>query len=384
MDFIETDELRLIRKAAAAIADRYGPAYFLDAARQDTGTSALWSELAASGFIGVNTPVGYGGGGGGMQELAAVAEETAAAGTPLVLLMVSPAICATLVAAHGTEQQKTLWLPLLAEGQTKMGFALTEPDAGSNSHAITTTAVRADDGSYRLSGTKYYISGADESAALIVVARTRTAQSAELGTSLFLVRTDAPGVSLDRIRMEIIAPENQYYVRFDDVRLDESALLGDEGDGLRTVFTGLNPERIICAAIAVGLARYALAKAAQYAQTRVVFGRPIGANQSIAHPLALARVHTDLAALMVSKAAWQFDNGVNAAESSNAAKLSAADAALESLDAAVQTLGGNGLTQEYELAAYWGLARLFKTAPVSREMVLNHVSQHSLRLPKSY
>lgn len=383
MSYHDSDETQLLRKSVASIAGKYGAGYFLKAARDKTGTDDLWSDLAAAGYIGVNTPEAYGGGGGGMRELAAVAEETAAAGTPLVLLMVSPAICATILATHGTGQQREQWLPRLTDGTAKIAFALTEPDAGSNTHAITTTASAAD-GGWTLEGTKYYISGADEADAFLVVARTRDDAGQDAGTSLFLVPADSPGVGIRRIAMEITAPENQYFVTFDGVRLDEAALVGQVGRGMRSVFTGLNPERIVCAAIAVGLGRYALAKAAAYARTRTVFGVPIGSHQGLAHPLALAHVHVELAAVMTAKAAWEFDNGHDAAASSNAAKLAAADAALEALDAAVQTLGGNGLSQEYELAAYWGLARLFKIAPVSREMVLNHVARHSLDLPKSY
>jgi alkylation response protein AidB-like acyl-CoA dehydrogenase len=179
-------------------------------------------------------------------------------------------------------------------------------------------------------------------------------------------------------------PEKQFTLRFDDVRLPASALVGDENQGFRQVFHGLNPERITGAALCVGIARYALARAARYANEREVWGKPIGSHQGVAHPLAKARVETELAALMTRKAAWLHDRGLPAGEESNMAKYAAAEAALAATDAAMQTHGGNGVASEFGLLPYWGLARLLRIAPVNREMILNFVAQHGLGLPRSY
>ena len=235
-----------------------------------------------------------------------------------------------------------------------------------------------------LRGTKHYISGVDEAAALMVVARSgRTSDGSPL-LSLFVVPTDAPGLVRTPLPVDILLPDKQFVLHFDDVRVPAEALVGEEGAGFRQVFHGLNPERITGAALGVGVARYALRRAAEYAATRRVWDVPVGAHQGVAHPLAQAKIETELAALMTHKAAWLHDHGLPAGEAANMAKYAAAEAALHALDVAVQAHGGNGVASEYGLLPYWGLARLLKIAPVNREMILNYVAQHSLGLPRSY
>jgi alkylation response protein AidB-like acyl-CoA dehydrogenase len=202
--------------------------------------------------------------------------------------------------------------------------------------------------------------------------------------SLFIVPTDSPGLDKTRIEMDIALPEKQYTLFFGDLRLPATALIGTEGNGFLQVFHGLNPERITGAALLVGIARYALRQAAEYATQREVWGVPIGTHQGLSHPLAKASMEVELAALMMRKAAWLHDQGLPAGEASNTAKYAAAEAALNAIDAAIQTHGGNGLAREYGLIPYWGVARLLRIAPVSREMILNFVAQHSLGLPRSY
>jgi len=386
MDFRPTPEQELLSAAVAGIAARYGHGYFQEKTRSGTKPDELWTELGEAGFLGVHLPESYGGGGMGISELAIVCEEVAAAGCPLLLMLVSPAICATLVARFGTDEQKERWLPPMARGESKMAFAITEPDAGSNSYRISTTA-RRDGDVWRLNGTKYYISGFDEAEAAIVVTRTGTEEgSGHAQLSLFIVDTDAEGVEARLLPVEIAAPEKQFTVFFDDCVLEADRLLGTEGDGLHQVFAGLNPERLMAAAISCGIGRYALGRAATYARERIVWDRPIGTHQGIAHPLAEAKVNLELARLMLQKAAWCYDAdlGLEAGEAANMAKYSAAEACLEALDEAIQTHGGNGLASESGLADLWGTARLLRTAPVSREMILNFVARHSLGLPKSY
>jgi alkylation response protein AidB-like acyl-CoA dehydrogenase len=267
-----------------------------------------------------------------------------------------------------------------------MAFAITEPDAGSNSHRISTVALRTGSaGGYVLRGTKYYISGVDEAAHVLVVARTGVSSAtgdAEL--SLFVVDTDAPGLQREIIPVEICAPEKQFTLFFDDVAVSPDRLIGSEGGGLAPLFAGLNPERILSAALLNGIGRYALGRASSYANDRQVWGVPIGSHQGLAHPLAKAAIDVELARLMTEKAAWLYDAGLDAGEASNMAKLTAADAAMAALDQAIQVHGGNGMATEYGLATLWGVTRLLRIAPVSREMILNFVSQHTLGLPRSY
>jgi alkylation response protein AidB-like acyl-CoA dehydrogenase len=287
-----------------------------------------------------------------------------------------------MIAEFGTEEQRQAWLPGLASGAAKVVFAITEPDAGSNTLRISTSAT-PDGDDWVLNGTKYYISGVDEAQAVLVVART--GQDERGGRlSLFLVPADAAGLERHLLPVDLLLPERQFTLHFDGVRAGPGALVGQEGEGFRQVFHGLNPERITGAALAVGVARYALGAAARYATERKVWSEPIGAHQGVSHPLARAKIETELAALMTRQAAWQHDHGVPAGESSNMAKYAAAEAALAALDAAIQAHGGNGLASEYGLMPYWGLARLLRIAPVSREMILNYVAQHSLGLPRSY
>ncbi|MGI8448878.1 MAG: acyl-CoA dehydrogenase family protein [Streptosporangiaceae bacterium] len=390
MDFAESAEHRGLRAAVAAIASGFGPQYYAQHAAERTPCEELWTKLGEAGFIGVNIPAEYGGGGGGLTELALVCEELGAQGTPLLLLVVSAAISAEVITRFGTDGQRATWLPGLAAGTSKVVFAITEPDAGSNTHRLATTATRDGDG-WVLRGTKYYISGVDEADALLVVARTGPVPSAtaqnlrnENQLSLFIVPADAPGLERSVLPVDLLLPEKQFTLHFDDVRLGPEALVGQEGEGFRQIFHGLNPERITGAAQCVGIARYVLAAAARYARERQVWDAPIGTHQGVAHPLARAKIDTELAALMIRQACWQHDHGEPAGESANMAKYAAAEAAIAAADAAMQTHGGNGFATEYGLLPYWASARLLRVAPVNREMILNYVAQHSLGLPRSY
>jgi alkylation response protein AidB-like acyl-CoA dehydrogenase len=384
MDFLPDEELELLRRSVAGVVGRFGHSYFVEQARGGGSAPELWKDLASHGFVGVNIPAEYGGGGGGMAELAAVEEECATGGCPLLMLLVSPAICGSIIARYGSSEQKERWLPGLASGADKMAFAITEPDAGSNTHRISTVATRHGDG-WRLRGTKYYISGVDDASRMLVVARTGVDERTGRGElSLFVVDTDTAGLRRQQIPVEVLATERQFTLWFDDVEIGPDRLVGPEGGGLRPLFDGLNPERILSAALLNGIGRYALEKAASYAREREVWGVPIGSHQGIAHPLAQAAVGVELARLMTQKAAWLYDAGADAAEASNMAKFAAADAAGAALDAAIQTHGGNGMATEFGLSTMWGMTRLLRIAPVSREMILNFVAQHTLGLPRSY
>jgi alkylation response protein AidB-like acyl-CoA dehydrogenase len=380
----DTGDQRLIRQSTGAIAARYGHAYYAERARAGGHIAELWAELGQAGLLGVHLPAEYGGGGAGLTELVIITEELAANGLPLLIAVISPAICGSILAAHASPAMKANWLPGLADGTRRMAFALTEPDAGSNSRNVS-TAARPDGSGWVITGGKYYISAADECEALLLVARDDSAAGhGRSPLSLFVVPTDAPGLTLRPIQTALVSPDRQFTVFLDEVRIGDDALIGAAGEGFRQVFAGLNPERILAAALCNGIGRYAIGKAADYARTRKVWSEPIGTHQGIAHPLAQAHVGVELARLATARAAELFDGGHDAAEAANMAKLAAADAALTALDQSIQTHGGNGLAIEYGLADLWFVTRLMRTAPVSREMVLNFVASHSLGLPLSY
>jgi alkylation response protein AidB-like acyl-CoA dehydrogenase len=319
-----------------------------------------------------------------MAEAVVVVEELAANGMPMLIWVISPAICGSILAHHGSDEMKREWLPDLADGSRKMAFGLTEPDAGSNSHKVATTARRTAAG-WKISGSKYYISAVDQADALLVVAKDAEHSTPEKSAlSLFVVPTNSPGLQLQKIETSIVSPDGQFTVFLDDVEVGEDALIGTAGNGLRQVFAGLNPERILVGAICSGVGRYAIGKAADYAKQRQVWSTPIGAHQGIAHPLAEAHIAVELGRLATIRSAELFDAGQSAGEAANIAKFAASEAALKALDQAIQTHGGNGLSHEYGLSELWFITRLMRTAPVSREMVLNFVAQTSLGLPRSY
>ncbi|MFB7464010.1 acyl-CoA dehydrogenase family protein [Streptomyces sp. NPDC056224] len=392
---IETEEHKALRTAVAALGRKYGRAYLARLAREGGHPDELWADAAKLGYLGVSLPEEYGGGGGGIAELSIVLEELGAAGCPLLMMVVSPAICGTVIARFGTEAQRRSWLPGLADGSRTMAFGITEPDAGSNSHRITTTA-RRDGDDWILTGRKVFISGVDIADATLIVGRTEDARTGRLKPCLFIVPRDTPGFAHSPIDMELQAAEKQFELALDDVRLPADALVGGgtshaegvggEDAGLLQLFAGLNPERIMTAAFAIGMGRYALARAVEYAKTRQVWKDPIGAHQAVAHPLAAAHIELELARLMMQKAAYLYDAGddMGAGEAANMAKYAAAEACVRAVDQSVHTLGGNGLTREYGLASLVTAARVARIAPVSREMILNFVSHQTLGLPKSY
>lgn len=386
MSFIETDEQRELRASVARLAERYNYLdYVLPKSRAGEPLTELWNEAGKHGFLGVNLPEEYGGGGAGIYELSLVQEELAAHGAGLLLVVVSPAICGTIIGKYGTAEQKSDWLPGLADGTAKMAFAITEPDAGSNSHEITTTA-RRDGSDWILQGQKVFISGVDQADAVLVVARTEDSRTGKLKPALFIVPTGAENFVAQPMELDVIQPDRQFTLFLDDVRLPADALVGEQDAALMQLFAGLNPERILGAAMAVGQGRYALARAVEYANARQVWKTPIGAHQGIAHPLAQLKIELEQARLMMRNAAVLYDSGddMGAAEAANMAKYAGAEASIGALDRAIQTHGGSGLTSEHGLAAMLGAARIARVAPVSREMILNFVAQHSLGLPKSY
>src|ERR1700744_912908 len=306
--FIENEDRTSLRKSVSAWASNYGSEYYLKKARAQEHTDELWSEAGQLGFLGVNLPEEYGGGGAGMYELSLVMEEMAAAGSALLLMVVSPAINGTIISKFGTDEQKKRWIPGIADGSLTMAFAITEPDAGSNSHKIVTTA-RRDGSDWILKGQKVFISGIDQAQAVLVVARTEEAKTGKVRPALFVGPTHAPGFTPPPTDMDLISPERQFQVFLDDVRLPSDALVGAEDAAIAQLFAGLNPERIMGAASRGGMGRFALEKAVDYVKTRQVWSTPIGAHQGLSHPLAECHIEVELAKLMMQKAATLYDSG---------------------------------------------------------------------------
>ena len=371
---IGADERAALADLAFALGEKYAGRRFadLDAARDH------WHEVCAAGLPAVSLPEEYGGA-GGMADLLLVAERLAAGGYPAGKLTISTAIAGAVLLRHGTEDQRARYLPAIGDGSLRFCFALTEPGAGSNAARMTTTATRTGDG-WRIRGEKTYISAADDSDVMLVVARD--AESG--GFSLFALPMPEPRLTLTPVAVMVGVPERQWTVHLDDVDLPDDALVGRAGEGSRALFDGLNPERLIVAAQAVGIGRWCLARAAAYAGERVVFDVPIGQHQAVQHPLAEALIDLEAAWALVERGAAAYEAGGNAGLACNMAKVKACDAGLRAADAALQCFGGSGFTEETLMFERFGYLRLLRSTPVSRELALNQVAVAGLGLPRSY
>jgi alkylation response protein AidB-like acyl-CoA dehydrogenase len=379
-----SDEERALREAVGGIAASYGPAYFQQQVDDGGICAELWADLGEKGYLGVHLPEAYGGGGLGLRELSIVVEEAAMAGVPLNAMLFSPGVTGTILDRSAGDEQKARWLPGVATGRTRLSFAITEPDAGSNAHRISTTA-RRDGDDYVINGQKVYITGMEGADWVMVVARTSQDEATGRGRlSVLMVDAHSPGLSRTKIRTVMNQPDQSWQVFFDDVRVPAENLVGQEGGGLAVAFTGLNTERILTSSICTGIGRYALKKAVAYANERQVWDVPIGAHQGVAHPLATAHIHMQAALLMTDRACRLYDTGAEVGELANMAKFLGAAAGLEALDAAIAVHGGNGVAHEYQLATYFFIVRMLNSGPVSKEMILNFVAEHSLGLPRSY
>ena len=381
---VPSEEEVLLRKTVRDITASFGPDYITEVSKAGRNATELWDALAAQGFLGVSLPEEHGGGGMGMTGLAAVVEEMSIAGGALPLLAVSPAIAGTMIALHGTEEQKQRYLPGLADGSAKMAFAVTEPDAGSNTHNLSTSAT-PDGDDFLVRGQKTFISGMEEATNVLLVARLR-GEGGQLGLPVLLVLDpDAEGLSRQPVPTDVNWPDQQWTLYLDDVRVSRDRLIGGVDGGMRALFDGLNPERIVAAAGSIGIARHAIDRAVDYAKGREVWGQPIGAHQAVAHPLAELEIRYQQARLMLQKACVLTDlNDPGAGEAANIAKLACCDVAVDAVDRAIQTHGGNGVTEEYGLMRLWRAARVAQVIPVSREMIVNFVASRVLGLPKSY
>jgi len=283
-----------------------------------------------------------------------------------------------------TPAQITRFVTPTATGEGKMCFGVTEPNAGTNTFRLQTTATKNGSG-WLVNGSKVFITGAKDSTSMLLIARTSAFDPAQPrgGLSLFILDTRTPGIEFQRLNIEVLG-ESQYLVFFKDAALPADALIGQEGQGMKYLFDGLNTERLVLASMAVGLGNRALDKAVAYTRERAPFGRPIGSYQGLQHPMARAKTQLEAARLMMNEAARSFDRGEDAGPLANMAKLVASEACEQAVDIALQAHGGYGFDQDYDVITLWPFARLMRVAPVNNEMILNYIGEHVLGLPRSY
>ena len=377
--------IQQVQEATRGVTARYPRSYILDCIKSDRFPEEMWKALGEFGLLGLSVPEACGGSGGGVVEIVALGEALGLAGIPTLFLVVT-GLGRVPIIRHGTAEQIAQFVTPTCDGSMKLCFAITEPDAGTNSFNMSTLATRSEDG-WILNGQKVFISGARDADYMLVVARTQKASEVKYrteGISLFVVDMKTPGITLRLLNVQVETAERQYQVFFDDVRLPEAALIGEAGKGAKLMFEGLNAERLLAAAAALGIGEYALAKAVDYAKQRKPFGKPIGSYQAVQHRLALAKAELEAARLMTYHAAERFDAGEDAGTQANMAKLLASRAALDAVEAAIQTHGGYAFDRDYDVITLWPMARLISIAPVNNEMLLNYIGEHVLGLPKSY
>jgi acyl-CoA dehydrogenase len=388
MDVSLSPEQQQIRDAIRKLCAQFDDGYWLEKDRSGEFPHELHAVLAEAGWLGIAMPEAYGGAGLGITEAAimmqAIAESgaamTGASAVHMNIFGLQP------VVVFGTDDQKRRMLPPLIAGKDRACFAVTEPDAGLDTTAIKVRAERRGD-HYVLSGQKIWISTAQVASKVLILARTTPLAEVERktdGLSLFYTDLDR-----SRVTVRVIEKMGRHAVDsnemfFDGMAVPAADLIGAEGQGFRAILHGMNPERILIAAEAVGIGRVALRKAATYARERVIFGRPIGQNQGIAHPLAHCWMNLEAADLMVMKAAALYDRGMGCAAEANAAKYLAAEAAFHACETAVLTLGGMGYSREFHVERYLREVMIPRIAPITPHMILNFIAEKVLGLPKSY
>jgi acyl-CoA dehydrogenase len=396
LDFSLTDEHKLIKQTVLQVLKQF------EGRREELKKlvieerkfpQEIWDALADAGLMGCLIPEEYGGTDMGLLPLTLALETMSehGFGNGLIILTAMDAMC---ILRNGTDELRQRFLPDIANGKLKFCFALTEPNAGSNTFRLETMAKREGD-SYIINGQKTFITGVDMSDYMLLVTRTTSLSECEAqkmpkayGLSLFIVDTKSPGIRLNPIPTRGIEGMTQFEVFFDDCAVPANNLVGQENAGTMALFNSLNPERILAAAVACGLTQNVIKKSVDYASERRVFkNRPIGSYQAIQHPLAEAHIELEASRLLTYKAAWAYDKKMAPGQVgmfANMAKYKAAETAIFAVDRAIQTHGGYGFSEEYGIIFYWEAARLLRTAPISKEMILNYVAEHSLGLPRSY
>ena len=387
MDFGLTDEQNAIVEGIAAVTAGFNDAYWLECDRDGGFPHAFYDAVAAGGWLGIALPEAFGGAGLGVTEAALMMMTIAGSGGAM-------AACSSVhmnifgphaILAHGSDAQRRRWLPGLIDGSYKMCFAVTEPDAGLDTTRIATRAERAGD-HYVVRGQKIWTSTAQVSEKIMLLARTapRREDAPAEGLSLFFTDLDRNAARVREIDKMGRKAVDSNEIFFEDMHVPEDDRIGAEGKGFRYLIDSLNPERILVAAEAVGIGRDAIGRAARYAAERVVFERPIGRNQAIQHPLAAAWAALDAAYLAAMKAAWLYDRGEPCGIEANAAKYLAAEAGFDACKQAVAVHGGMGYAREFHVERLMREIMIPYLAPVSQQMVLNHIAERALGLPRSY
>jgi acyl-CoA dehydrogenase len=388
MSFELTDDQQLIRKSVAELASKFDDHYWMEKDQAHEFPAEFYQAIADGGWLGMTIPEQYGGHGLGITEATLLAEEVARSGggmnaassIHLSIFGMHP------VVVHGSDDLKERTLPRVATGELHVCFGVTEPGAGLDTSRITTFA-RRDGDHYVVNGRKVWISKAGECQKILLLTRTQRYDEVTKktdGMTLFLTDLDRDRVDIRPIRKmgRNAVSSNELFI--DDLQIPIEDRVGEEGKGFQYILDGLNPERMLIAAEALGLGRVALDKAVKYGNERRVFDRPIGMNQGIQFPLADSLARLDAAELILRKATWLYDNGKPCGREANTAKYLCADAGFTAADRALQTHGGMGYSEEYHVARYFREARLMKIAPVSQEMILNFLGSHVLGLPRSY
>ena len=388
MDFGLSEEQEMIRTQVRQIADSFDLNYWLERDKTKEYPQDFLDAFANAGWLGIAIPEAYGGAGLGTLEACLLLHEICASGagtsgaSPVHFSIFPP----MPIIKYGSDEQKQSYLPKIASGEMKLGFSITEPDAGTDTTRISTFAARDGD-DYVISGKKVWSSNLQHADRTLILVRTEPYEAVErktLGMSLFLMDLKSEGITIREIEKLGRHSVDSNELFLDNVRVPATDLVGEEGRGFYHLLSGLNPERLMVAAEAVGIGRAGLDLGIRYAKERIVFNRPIGQNQGIQFPLADAYTKLEVAFLMVMKGAWLFDNDQPCGEEANIAKIRAADAGFEACDVSLQTHGGMGYAKEYHIERLWREVRLFKIAPISQEMALNYVGEHVLGLPKSY
>lgn len=387
MDFALTEPQEMIRKEVAALARSFPPEYWLDKDRRGEYPWEFVKAFAAGGWLGIVVPEAYGGSGLGVTEAAILLHEICAAGagttgaSPIHFYVFPP----MPVIKHGSEALKRRVLPAIARGDIVMSFGVTEPNAGTDTSRIETRAERRA-GGFVVHGRKVWNTNARQATHILLLARTAPRDPARPldGLTLFFTAFDRSRITVREIEKMGRHAVDSNEIFIDGLEVPDEDVVGEVGRGFYHLLDSLNPERILTAIEAVGIGRAALERAALYARERVVFGRPIGQNQAVAHPLALAWAKLESAELLAMKAAWLYDHGRPCGAKANAAKVLAADAGFEACDVAVQTHGGYGYAREFHVERLFREVRLYKIAPISQQMALNYLAERVLGLPKSY
>jgi acyl-CoA dehydrogenase len=375
-----------IRAAVRQLCNRFSGSYWRELDAAAAYPEAFVAALTEAGWLSILIPTEYGGGGLGLVAASAVLGEINASGGSGAACHAQMYVMAALL-RHGTEEQKRRWLPEIAHGRVRLqSFGVTEPDAGSDSTSIRTRAQKTENG-WLVNGQKIWTSRFQHSDLMLLLARTtpkdQVARPTE-GLSLFLVDLRQAGDAVEARPIRTMMNHETNEVFFRDLLLPPDALVGTEGSGLRHVFDGMNAERILLAAECVGDGRWFCERAAKYASERVVFGRPIGANQGVQFPVAHAYASVTAADLVQQRAAERFDRGESCAEEANMAKLLASEASWEAANACLDTHGGYGFAAEFDIERKFRETRLYQTAPVSNNLVLAFLGRHALGMPKSY